>query len=476
LQPFTVGHFKKWAGLLELDNGEPWKVDDYFLAFVEDVFAGYPQAWLIVPEGNAKTTNLAGLALYHCEFRPNAFVPWAASARDQAEIGYRQAKQFTDSMPSPPRCFDGYRRIGFGNGSRIQVFAAGSEHADGVIPTLPIIDELHRHTDLGLYRTWAGKLRKRGGQLLTISTAGVPGQEFEETRERIKFEATSVEEEGAFLRAATDRVVLHEWAVRDEAVDDMRAVKAANPHRGISVRSLTEKRSDPTMTVSHWRRFTCNLAAATAMDEFIPVRDWLELGVSEGVGAGARVCLGADGSRTWDTTVVAWASAGDDGFVDVDARVFSVRPEVAHHVLHTGGKIDFGDVEAFVVDCFGTWDVVEAAYDPRYLERSMEIVQVRLPESCVFAIEPSSKAMRDALQELYRLVAERKLRHRGDPVLAAHVANATVDRGYSSEIRRVRKANQQKPIDAVPAMALAVWRAADTASGSVYESRGLAFA
>ena len=144
-------------------------VEDYFLRFLEDVFAGFSQCWLLVPEGNAKTTNLAGLALYHCEFLPNAFVPWAASARDQAEIGYTQAKLFAESMRLPavgkhanPRCFDGYRRIQFENGSRVQIFAAGSEHADGVIPTLPIIDELHRHRNLNLYRTWGGKLAKRG--------------------------------------------------------------------------------------------------------------------------------------------------------------------------------------------------------------------------------------------------------------------------------------------------------------------------
>ena len=70
------------------------------------------------------------------------------------------------------------------------MFAAGSEHADGVIPTLPIIDELHRHRNMNLYRTWGGKFAKRGGQLLTISTAGDPGAEFEDTREKIKAAAT----------------------------------------------------------------------------------------------------------------------------------------------------------------------------------------------------------------------------------------------------------------------------------------------
>lgn len=57
------------------------------------------------------------------------------------------------------------------------------------------------------------------------------------------------------------------------------------------------------------------------------------------------MCLGLDGSRTFDTTVVATAGWQEDGTILVDARVFSVRKVVADHVLHEGGRIDFADVE-----------------------------------------------------------------------------------------------------------------------------------
>jgi phage terminase large subunit-like protein len=473
--PFTLPHFVEWAKRLELDNGEPWEVEDFFAAYVEDVFAGFQQCWLVVPEGNTKTTGLAGLALYHCEFRPRAFSPWAASARDQAEIGYRQAVTFVESMPAErrPRCYDGYRRITFANGSRIQVFAAGAEHADGVIPTLPILDELHRHKGLGLYRTWAGKLRKRGGQLLAISTAGEPGSEFEETREAIKAQAIDVRTAGAFVRAATDRVVLHEWAVRDDQVEDMAAVKAANPFSKITETSLAEKRSDPAMSLSHWKRFTCNIATTVDSDPYVEGSVWQALGDGDEIPDGANITLGADGSRTWDTTVVARAHLAGDGRIDVDAMVFSVVEDHPHHVLHSGGKIDFDDVENYILDLFGRFHPLETAYDPRYLERSMEIVDRRLSSQSVFPVEPFSKNMRDALQVFYTAVAEGRIRHRGDPVIAAHLANAKVERDQrNKEIRRIGKIDPKRPIDAVPAMALAVWRIG-FAKPSVYESRGV---
>lgn len=247
--------------------------------------------------------------------------------------------------------------------------------------------------------------------------------------------------------------------VREDKILDLEAVKAANPLRAITPKSLQQKLADPTMTEAHWRRFTCNLATLDEGKEpFIDLQDWDALVNKAEIPEEAVVCLGGDGSRTWDTTVIAWASCEEE-IVTVDARVFTVRPGIGYHVLHKGGKIDFGDVEAFILDRFDLFEVSEVAYDPRYLERSMDIVQERLAESCVFPVEPSSKAMREALQAMFNLVSEGKLRHRGDKVIRQQIANAGVDRGFSSEIRRITKIDPRLPIDAVPAMALAVWRA-----------------
>src|SRR5260370_23737026 len=52
--------------------------------------------------------------------------------------------------------------------------------------------------------------------VVAISTAGEPGGEFEETRERIRQAATEVTRRGCFLRAASPELVLHEWAVPEK--------------------------------------------------------------------------------------------------------------------------------------------------------------------------------------------------------------------------------------------------------------------
>lgn len=486
-QPFTIGHFEKWAKRLVLDNGEFWQLEPFQRDFIEDVFGGFRECWAVWPEGNTKTTTIAGLGLYGIRFAEDANLPIAASTRDQARIMYRQAKGFiTRSELGDDGCwfeaFDGYRRIDWrrpGATKRgetvgfMEIHAADSGSADGVIPyPYGFLDELHRHKSLDLYRTWLGKTRKRGAQIVTISTAGAPGGEFEVMREKIRGSGTLEQRSRTFARVEGPSLVMHEHAVPAAGdANDLELVAEANPFSGMTVQALSEKRASLTMSDAHWLRFTCNIAAETEAEPFIKPEDWAACCDADWeIPVGAEICIGADGSRTWDTTVIAWATAMADR-VDVDCRVFSVREDAPHHVLHRGGKVDFGDVEEELLGLFDRFYPLQTAYDPRYLERSMEIVDRRLAGADVIPVEPTSKDARDAYQALFTAVIEGKLRHSGDPVIAAHLANCTVVRDdRTREIQRLRKIDPRKPIDAVPALALAVWRAAQ-AQPSVYEER-----
>jgi hypothetical protein len=322
--PFTLPHFRAWASDLILDTEESFHPEDWQEAIVEDIFAGYPECWVVVPEGNGKTTLVAAIGLYHAEHRSHASVPVAASSREQAEIVYRQMEGFvlrSERLYQPvssaiqkakgkrktevPRfvCLEGYRRINHFEGGRIQVFAADDRTGDGVIPTLGIIDELHRHRDLSLYRTWAGKLLKRGGQIITISTAGEPGSDFEETRQRLR-QASNAKRERSYIRAATNRTVLHDWAVSEKAnIEDFAVVKEANPFSGVTIEALREKFHSPTMTVQHWRRFVCNLPTR---GEYAAIQEaeWFAAQVKDEIPAGESIWAGGDFAWKWDTTAI----------------------------------------------------------------------------------------------------------------------------------------------------------------------------
>jgi hypothetical protein len=119
----------------------------------------------------------------------------------------------------------------------MQVMAADDRSGDGIIPGgIAILDELHRHKDLALYRTWMGKLVKRGAQLVVISTAGEVGSEFELERTALRQARprSSDDHGGCFVRAEKrvgekKLAVLHEWAVPEGATSTTSRLSSGEP-------------------------------------------------------------------------------------------------------------------------------------------------------------------------------------------------------------------------------------------------------
>lgn len=264
-----------------MDNGDPFELFDVQEEIAADIFSGFRETWLILPEGSGKTTFLALLGLYFGDYTPSAMIPIAASSREQAEIMYRQAEGLVTRSPELRdrfRAYDGYRRIKcLRTDGRIQVYAADDRTGDGIIPRgIALLDELHRQRDLRLYRTWNGKLDKCDAQLAAISTAGEPGSEFEETRSRIKTNASdvTVRRGGCHTRAAGDGIVIHDFAVSSaKLADDMDVVARANPLPRVTAEVLRKKRDSPTMTREHWLRFVCNIATLSG-GSAIAAEDW----------------------------------------------------------------------------------------------------------------------------------------------------------------------------------------------------------
>ena len=321
----TARTFPAFAKTLELDSGSRLLIEEFQAAFVADIDKGVPEAWLVIPEGNGKTTLLAAFILWHLQTTPFASVPVAASTRDQAMLLYRQAKGFVLRANLPGfLCQDGTRRILYGPGvetvrsgakatSMAQIFAADAGGGDGVIPTLAVIDEPHRQKNMDLYLVWSGKLGKRAGQLVIISTAGEPNSEFEEMRAAIRQGAEEIAREGCFARYRHGGIVLHEYAVPETGdVEDLALVKAANPLSSITVDTLAEKRNRPTMTLDHWRRFTCNMPTRP-ISSAITEREWADAR-GEGIPEGEPIWLGCDPALKHDAYALVpyWEATPED--------------------------------------------------------------------------------------------------------------------------------------------------------------------
>lgn len=474
-----VEHFCAYASFMVFDDGqrrrpEPWQVE-----IARDIFRGFREVWEIVPEGNGKSTFLAQLALYGADFSTSPWIPVGAASAKQARIIYDQAEGFVQRTPElSPRfqCYGGYLRIkSLANGGKgIEVFAAEKKTGDGVIPfPFAICDELHRHADMGLYGLWKGKLRKRGAQILAISTAGEPETPFENTRDEIRRKATKRTRKGAHLRAEGPGLVLHEWMVEsDEACSDMAAVKAANPLSTITEASLAEDFASPTLELADWKRLKCN-RPTRSQQSAVTDGEWDDAQV-DGVDipAGADIDVGLDVAFKWDTTaaVPVWKAPkflllGVPRILVPPRDGSSLHPDVIKDAM-LGLASDYR-VGAVVMDMERAADIAA------WLEDELGVTVIDRGQSNQFATR-DYEAFMGALRN-------GELKHTGDPGLRAHVLNAVArplpggdfrfDRPNAS--RGSARAQDRRVIDALTAAAMVVEhvRSAVPAARSVYEDR-----
>ena len=463
LEPFTIPHFEQWIDECEikLDTGDDWTLEPFHRILLEDILSPTREVWVIIPEGNTKTTLLAGVALYCGDHTHRPWIPIGAASRDQAEIMFGQAAIFvegSDVLKERFRVYEGYRRIKClrTGGRGIRVYAADTKTGDGVIPTDAFVDELHRHDDLKLYRLWKGKLGKRGGRIRTISTAGEPGTEFEEMREQIRGAALKRERDGCHLRAEGKSLVYHEWMVPDaEKAHDLEVVKAANPFSGITLEYLEEKLSSTTLDFGEdWLRLTCNIATRSSKAA-IPEHDWDACETKEVIPDGKHVGVGVDTAFVLDTfsIVPLWMKSADehvfgDPEILVPPRDGSMLPldEVheAFRRIHERTPIDIA-----------VMDTSQAKDTAQWLADEFGITVIDRPQGNSYQAADYAAFMAG--------VRERKIKHTGHPVFRRHALNAIARRlegerhrfDRPSESRNTRAGRQERRvIDALTAAAM----------------------
>lgn len=448
LKPFTVDHWRKYAGLMILDDGDYWRTEGFQDEIVADIFSGVPEIMVVIPEGNGKTSLLGGVNLYYADFTPTANCLVAAASREQAEILFGQASGLVFRSPGFEkrfRVFDGYRKIvATGSKGTIKVKAADDRTGDGAIPDLATIDEPHRARDLSLWRTWRGKLDKRGGQILGISTAGEPGSEFEAARAAMHDAADETVRTGRHTRSASPDSLIHDWRLQPgDDPDDMDLVKQANPLSTITVEKLARKRRSPTMTASHWSRFVCNVATDGETSWIEPeawdaCRGEVEL-------AGHRCFVGVDIGRRKDSSAVVAGAMVDDK-LHLWAKVRTPTPE---------RPVAVADARSDVLTFARDLEVAEVVYDPHQFQESAELLE----EQGLILVEwpQTDVRMGPASETLYELIQSGRVVHDGDPVLRSHVLAAVpslTERGV-----RVSKRKSRKHIDAAVSSVMVAARA-----------------
>jgi hypothetical protein len=462
-KPFTVAHFIRWARECTLDNGKPWRVEKFQADFIADVFNGIPECWLVLPEENGKTTLIAGLALYVAEHKSDPSIPVAASSRDQGRRIYDQGSGFVRRTPrlrARFRCYIGYRAIDKRDAGQktsemhnIEIFAADEGTGDGAIPDLAIVEELHRHKSFGLYRTWRGKLDKRDGQLVAISTGGEAGGEFETVRQEFRLKATEViRGDGVTIYRSSD-FVLHDWAVPEGGdVEDMVQVKKSNPLSTITIAKLARKRRSPAMTLQHWSRMVCN-RPTRAVNAAITEAEWASAETKAQIPQGVPVMLGLDTAWKFDTTAIVPLWVRDPQFRQLGPATILVPPR-------DGNSLDHHRIESALVAIAQRNPVSVVVMDVSFgLEQLAEWIEQNLHTKVIrrAQTDPFQVVDYEAFMEGLRLGW---LHHSGDPGLTRHVLNAIAQMLPSGRSRFVRlkqgreSHQEERVIDALVAAAM----------------------
>ncbi len=445
--------FVEFCLALKLENGKPLELYPGQKKMLRDFFLGARETLILVPKKNGKTTLLAALALYHLLVTRDASCVIGAASRDQATILYDQATGLIERS-GLWKLFNsqkGYRRIDAKwDRGRIRVLAADENTADGVIPTLALVDELHRHKTDGLYGVFRDGLGPREGQMITISTAG-DDQDSPLGRLRAKaYSLPGLKHDGMYHHVHTEDFSMHEWALNDtDDRDDLATVVKANPAPWQTVEALRIRHGSPSMTPWQWARFACGVWMFGEQGAFSE-KEWRACEDPDAViPAGATgVFVGVDLGWRWDTTAIVPVWKNEDGHMVVGEPNIIVPPRDGSATPYAA---IWGAVEAISEDYTHPTFVVDPEADGEQLAQQIE------SELEAEVVEHSQKpvAMALAAQRLGEALATRKLRHRGYPVLTQHVL-AAAPKPVGEGWRLVKPKRASAVIDGAVALAMAV--------------------
>jgi phage terminase large subunit-like protein len=451
-----LDRFRRFASEVGLDL-EPFQLD-----VMEAVLSDRREVVISQPRGAGKTTLLGCYGLWELVLHPEATIIAAASARDQAQHLYRAASRFARRVPAlRKRLTFTLREIRTPEDGRLIVVSADAEKQMGHDPHAVIVDELGSHVRDDLYVSLRSALIKNpAAKMRIISTMGGHEEAPMPTMRRRILEQGKVARDGAVLRAETRDSLWLEWSVAEGAdTDDDAVVKAANPRSAITTEMLAEHRR--VLHPSAFRRLHCN-QHLPADDAFVSASEWDACDGQIEIPPGSEVVVAVDAGVRRDSTAVVTVRRDDDGVFHAGFEIWTPTRD---------REVRLDDVEEHIHALCDRFDVRWVAYDKHLFIGSAQ----RLEEAGVPMLEwPQNNVhMCPATQLLREVIADRRLRHGGDPLARSHALAAVA---VETEMGlRIRKTASRDRIDSLVALAMAIAAMDVTPArrASVYENRFL---
>jgi phage terminase large subunit-like protein len=471
---------------------EPWQV--FILSTVygwvkPDGTRRFRRAYIEVPRGNAKSTLSSAVALYMlaADGEGGAEVYSLATTRDQARIVFGDAQTMA-------RKSSGFRsRFGvavgahnmhvLATGSKFEALSAEGSTLDGLNIHFGCVDELHAHKTRTVYDVVETGTGKRDNSLLwVITTAG-------SNRAGICYEVRT------FVTKLLDRVfeddsqfgIIFGLDDGDDWASEAALIKA-NPNWGISVRAeillpLQAKAMQLPSAVNNFKTKHLNewVNADTA---WMDMRAWdrcADATLDLETFAGQPCWIGLDLASKTDIAALVLVFAHPDiaGGFAVFGRYYLPEDTVmatgnsqypgwmrtGRLTVTPGNVIDFGWIEADLIDAVSRFAIQAVAFDPfQATQLSTRMIAEGLP---MIEVRPTVLNFSEPMKTLEALVLQRKLIHDGDPVLAWMVSNVVAHLDAKDNIYP-RKERPENKIDGIVALIMALARA--NLPGAVMES------
>lgn len=491
----------KWAADAELIVLQPWQI------FILCCLFGWVKqstgtrrfslAYIEVGRKNAKSVLAAiiGLYMFACDGEFGAEVYSGATKEDQAMEVFRPALLMLYRSSELCR-FLGVRitsptstemRIAE-DGSRFEVVVR--KPGDGASPTCGIVDEYHEHDSDNLFDTFRTGMGAREQPLeLVITTAGfkLAGPCKLLQADVMKILAGSVERPEVFG-------IIYSIDAGDDWTSEV-ALRKANPNFGVSIfpefllseqaAAIKSARKQGVFKTKH----LCVWVGSSAA--FFNVQEWRELAdptlkPENFVGAPCVVSLDLSKKRDVTARVVMFRKLvnGKDHYY-LFARFYLPqeqvdRPEAPHYktwagkylTVHPGSTVDFELIQQETNDEIRRFRAREFAFDDWNAHQFAQRVGSDT-KAVPVEIEQNARHLSPPMKELDTLIAERRVHHDGNPMMAWMMGNVTAHEDANENVFP-RKDDPENKIDGPAAAFMALSRLMVAApKKSVYATRGI---
>ena len=422
---------------------------------------------LELPRKNGKTTMLAAYGLYRLALADGAPEILLAASSDRqagrlfdAAVSFVRRSEFLlERLVVREYIGEIARRDGEGRMLRMS-----SDHRalHGYNPSLVIADELAQWTTPGLRRAWsalttAGGARRRA-QVFSISTAGEAIHRHDSILglliDRNEADGELDRPHGGLTisRNHEARVLVYRYESPSAEREDTEAHKLANPASWITPEWLERQARNPELSDADYLQLHANVWAASD-DSWLGPMEWAMLGDPARVVAdGEEICLGFDGSRHHDATVLVGCTA--------DGHLFLIRawerPEGARH-----WEIPAGEVDAEVAAAFERFTVRRAYLDPPLWQSEIDGWAREFGSPVTPWATNRPAPMSAACERLRTDALAGAVTHDADPTLRRHVLAARLERTRTGHVLTRPQRGGPDHIDGAIAAVLAYEARAD---------------